>query len=130
VVTDRALADTSIFIALDGGRRIDVALLPERLAVSVITIGELRAGVLAAIDTTTRDRRLDTLTAALTIEPVPIDSAVAAAWARLRVALRDAGARMPVNDSWIAATALALEVPVLTQDADFPEVGGLQVIRV
>jgi predicted nucleic acid-binding protein len=130
VVTDRALADTSIFIAQDGGRRIDVALLPERLAVSVITIGELRAGVLAAIDTTTRDRRLDTLTAALTIEPVPIDSAVAAAWARLRVALRDAGARMPVNDSWIAATALALEVPVLTQDADFPEVGGLQVIRV
>jgi predicted nucleic acid-binding protein len=130
VVTDRALADTSIFIAQEGGRRIDVALLPERLAVSVITIGELRAGVLAAIDTTTRDRRLDTLTAALTIEPVPIDSAVAAAWARLRVALRDAGARMPVNDSWIAATALALEVPVLTQDADFPEVGGLQVIRV
>jgi predicted nucleic acid-binding protein len=130
VVTDRALADTSIFIAQEGGRRIDVALLPERLAVSVITIGELRAGVLAAIDTTTRDRRLDTLTAVLTMEPVPIDSAVAAAWARLRVALRDAGARMPVNDSWIAATALALEVPVLTQDADFPEVGGLQVIRV
>ncbi len=37
---------------------------------------------------------------------------------------------MPVNDSWIAASALALAVPLVTQDADFPQVGGLEVIRV
>lgn len=129
-MSDRGLADTSIFIARESGRRIDAALLPERLAVSVITIGELRAGVLAAGDALTRDRRLDTLTAAMTLEPIPIDATVAAAWARLRVALRDAGKRMPVNDSWIAATALALEVPLVTQDADVPQVGGLEVIRV
>lgn len=129
-MSDRGLADTSIFIARESGRRIDAALLPERLAVSVITIGELRAGVLAAGDALTRDRRLDTLTAAMTLEPIPIDATVAAAWARLRVALRDAGKRMPVNDSWIAATALALAVPLVTQDADVPQVGGLEVIRV
>ncbi len=129
-MSDRGLADTSIFIARESGRRIDASLLPERLAVSVITIGELRAGVLAAGDALTRDRRLDTLTAAMTLEPIPIDATVAAAWARLRVALRDAGKRMPVNDSWIAATALALAVPLVTQDAHFPLVGGLEVIRV
>ena len=39
-----------------------------------------------------------------------------AAWARLRVELRDRGLRMPVNDSWIAATAIALGVAVVTQD--------------
>ncbi len=44
--------------------------------------------------------------------------------------LRDAGSRMPVNDSWIAATALALNVPVVTQDDDFPDITGLDVIRV
>ncbi len=129
-MTERGLADTSVFIARESGRAIDVSALPDRLAISVVTIGELRAGVLAATDPTTRDRRLETLTAALALEPIEIDVAVANAWARLRVALRDAGLRMPVNDSWIAATAMALDVPIVTQDADFPSVGGLAVLRV
>ena len=37
---------------------------------------------------------------------------------------------MPVNDSWIAATAMALDVPVVTQDDDYVELGELQIIRV
>jgi predicted nucleic acid-binding protein len=37
---------------------------------------------------------------------------------------------MPVNDSWIAATALALGVPVVTQDDDFPDLDELDVVRV
>jgi hypothetical protein len=124
------LADTSVFIARESGRSLRVEALPDRLAVSVVTIGELRAGVLAAADLATRDRRLATLTAALVLEPVPIDEDVANAWARLRVSLRDLGLRMAVNDSWIAATALALGVPVVTQDDDYVEVPGLPVIHV
>jgi predicted nucleic acid-binding protein len=128
-VTD-GLADTSVFIALEGGRPLEVDLLPDRLAVSVITVGELRAGVLAASDLATRDRRLATLTAVLALEPIPVDEEVAAAWARLRVALRDLGRRMPVNDSWIAATALAMDVPLVSQDADQEDIPGLRLIRV
>lgn len=108
----------------------DVDLLPEELAVSIVTIGELRAGVLAAGTVAVRDQRLATLTSALRLDPVPVDEAVAAEWARLRVLLRDSGQRMPVNDSWIAATAIALGVPVVTQDDDFPEIAGLQVTKV
>ncbi len=104
--------------------------MPEELAVSVITIGELRAGVLAASDVATRDRRLGTLSAALAFNPLPIDGEVAAAWARLRLILRDRGLRMPVNDSWIAATAMALDIAVVTQDEDFPLLDELEVIRV
>jgi len=129
-VTERGLADTSVFIARETRRPIDIEAMPDRLAVSVITIGELRAGVLAATDTVIRDRRLDTLTAALALEPIPIDVEVASAWARLRLALRDADVRMPVNDSWIAATAMALSVPVVTQDDDFPALAALEVINV
>jgi len=124
------LADTSVFIAQESGRPLRPKLLPERLAVSAITVGELRAGVLAAADLATRDRRLATLTAVLALEPVPVDEAVAAAWAHLRVALRDAGRRMAVNDSWIAATAIALDVPLVTQDDALTDIPGLQVIRV
>ncbi len=119
-MTERGLADTSVFIARESRRSIDVARLPDRLAVSAVTIGELRAGVLAATDAATRDRRLDTLTAALSLEPIPIDVAVANAWARLRLTLRDAGLRMPLNDSWIAATAMAHDIPIVTQDDGLP----------
>ncbi len=126
----RGLADTSVFIARETGRSIDVANVPDELAVSAITIGELRAGVLVAIDTTARSRRLDTLTAALALQPIPVDDDVAASWAQLRVLLRDLNKRMPINDSWIAATAMALEVPVVTQDDDYPDLPGLAVIRV
>jgi predicted nucleic acid-binding protein len=124
------LADTTVFIAHESGRPLRADALPNRLAISVITIGELRAGVLAAVDLETRDRRLSTLTAALALEPVAIDERVADAWARLRVNLRDLGLRMPVNDSWIAATAISLGVPVVTQDDDYVEVPGLAVVHV
>jgi predicted nucleic acid-binding protein len=126
----RGLADTSVFIARESGRPLDSDALPDELAVSIITIGELRAGVLAASSVEVRDRRLGTLTAALQLEPVPVDEAVAAHWARLRVLLRDSGQRMPVNDSWIAATALALGVAVVTQGDDFPDLDELDVVRV
>ena len=130
MAVSRGLADTSVFIARETRRPVLEGSLPEDIAVSVITIGELRAGVLAATDTPTRDRRLSTLQAALSLHPVPIDDAVASAWARLRIVLRDQSLSMPINDSWIAATAMALEVPVVTQDDDFPNVEELGVIRV
>lgn len=66
----------------------------------------------------------------MSLEPLPIDTAVANAWARLRLALRDRDLRMRVNDSWIAATAMALDVPIGTQDGDFPTLPELAVIRV
>ena len=126
----RGLADTTVFIAREAGRRLDEERLPDELAVSVVTVGELRAGVLAATDVRTRDRRLATLTSVMSLDPVPVDAAVADAWASLRVMLRDAGKRMPVNDSWIAATALALGVSIVTQDDNYVELDGLDVTRV
>jgi len=126
----RGLADTSLFIAKESGRSLQIDLLPDELAVSAITIGELRAGVLAAADSSTLDQRLSTLTAALALNPVPVDEPVASAWARLRLALRDSKLKMPVNDSWIAATAITLNIPVVTQDDDFPLLDELEVVRV
>ena len=126
----KGLADTSVFIASETGRIFDADRLPDEIAVSIVTIGELRAGVLAAEDINTRDHRLSTLMRALELQPIPVDESVADAWARLRILLRDHGLRMPVNDSWIAATALALGVPIVTQDADYLELAGVEVIRI
>lgn len=126
-----ALADTSAFIAREQGR--EAAQAPrdvERVAVSIVTIAELRLGVLLAADVDTRAQRLATLRVAEALEPLPVDDRVGDAWARLVASLRAAGTRMPINDSWIAATALAHEHAVLTQDADYDVVPGLRVIRI
>ena len=70
-----------------------------------------------------------TLADASDLVVVEVDAEVARAWAVLRVAPRDAGRTLRTNDSWIAATALALDVPVVTQDSDFDGVPGLRVVR-
>lgn len=125
------LLDTSVFIARESGRPLAVDRLPEQSAVSAVTVGELRWGVLMATDDEIRSRRLDTLHDASRLEPVPVDERVAAAWSLLRQRLKTAGARMEINDSWIAATALAHGWPVVTQDDGFPtNLLDLRVIRV
>jgi predicted nucleic acid-binding protein len=126
----QAIADTSVFVAWESGRTMDRERIPERIGVSMITIGELRAGVLTAADSDARRRRLQSLLVALELDPAPIDDRVAEAWADLFVALGRIGRRLPINDSWIAATAIALGVPVVTQDDDYADVPGLAVIRV
>jgi predicted nucleic acid-binding protein len=125
-----AIADTSLFIANETGRALRLERLTDRLALSVITIGELRAGVLDARDVGVRDRRLAALTRALLLDPIPIDQAVAETWARLLVSLRNIGLVMPVNDSWIGATAMTLGIPVITQNDDFVHVPGLEVVHI
>ena len=131
--TRRGLLDTSVLIANESGRPLDTDALPLESFISVITIAELQAGLLAARDTATRARRLATLDSVSQLEPLPIDVAAAARWATLRVRLAEQGRRINVNDLWIAAVAAANSLPVVTQDSDYDPleaVGGPEVIRV
>ncbi|MBS1847438.1 MAG: PIN domain-containing protein [Actinobacteria bacterium] len=128
------LADTSVFIAAESGR--PLASLPDRVAVSVITIGELELGVLAAPSDAVRARRADTLALAREADPIPLGESVMAEWARLVDACRRAGVHRTVRltDALIAATAIDRGLPVVTQDDDFDQIARvhapLQVIRV
>ena len=124
-----ALGDTSVFIAREQGRALN-APPPDDIAVSVVTVAELHLGALLAGDIDRRALRLATLRLAEQLEPIPVDETVAQAWAALVARLRASGRRMPVNDSWIAATALARDMPVVTQDADYDDVPGLRVVKV
>lgn len=128
------LLDTSIFIARETARPLDP--LPERVSVSVVTIGELELGVLATDDPELRARRGDTLALARLADPIPVSEAVMTAWARLVIECRRAGVQRAVRltDALIAATAIAHGLPVVTQDADFERLAGasseLRVLRV
>lgn len=129
----RGLLDTSVFIALESGRPVNAEMLPAESVICPVTIAELQAGVLITADVDVRARRLATLDSTADIQVLPIDGEVAAEWARLQVHLAETGRRVNVNDLWIAATAAANGIPVVTQDDDFSAlqgVRGLDVIAV
>lgn len=125
----RAVLDTSVFIAEEQER--PLATLPEEVAISVATLAELELGVLLATDARTRARRLGTFTRARElVTALPIDEPVTSSFAALVAELRQDGRTLRVQNAWIAATALAHDAAVCTQDADFDEVPGLAVLRV
>ena len=61
---------------------------------------------------------------------VPYDYALAQAWARAMHSSRKEGRRLGTGDCWIAATAIHLQIPLLTHDRDFLDLSipGLRVI--
>ena len=103
-----SLIDTSVLVgAADAGE------LADEWAVSVVTVGELEAGVLIAQDDATRARRVALLAGVLAEAPaLPIDRHIAARDGELRAST----GRQPSNDLWIAATALAHDFTLMTAD--------------
>ena len=126
----RGLLDTSVFIADEDGRPLASDRLPDEAAISVITLAELELGVHMAASEAVRGMRLRTLQATQsTYVALPVDAAVASAFAELVAIARRAGRRPKVQDAWIAATARAVGVPVYTQDRDFDDLS-VDVVRV
>jgi len=123
-----------VFIAKETDR--PLGPLPDLVAVSVVTIGELELGVLAAIDEDILARRADTLALARESDPIPVSEPVMTAWARLVIDCRRMGVHRTVKlkDALIAATAVVHGLAVVTQDEDFEQMAtahpALRVIRV
>ncbi|MFD4457212.1 type II toxin-antitoxin system VapC family toxin [Nocardia sp. NPDC058480] len=127
--SQRALADTSIFIGLEAQRFDRAAVANYEWGVSVVTLGELRLGVLHAKEPESASRRLSTYQLAQRFTPIGIDERVAESWALLVSRLRAAGRKVPINNSWIAATAITHGIPIVTQGGDYDSMPGLQVIK-
>ena len=86
----------------------------------MITLAELELGVHLAASDDVRAQRLRTLQATkATYVALPVDDAVASAFAELVATARRSGRRPKVQDTWIAATASAHAVAIYTQDGDF-----------
>ena len=129
-MTRLAILDTSIFVAVEQKRGLRRPL-PDEIGVSVVTLAELELGVLVAKDSDTRATRLATLTRLREhTAGIPVDGRVASAYARLAARQLADGRRPRVHDTWIAATALAHDAEVWTQDADFSALTGVEVVRI
>ena len=110
--------------------RVSSSLLPEEGAISAITFAELSAGPHATEDLEERARRQDRLQRVeTTFDPIPFDGAAARAYGRVYASVAAAGRKARGRralDLLIAATALALELPLYTcNPADFAGLGDL-----
>lgn len=105
----KTLFDTSVLAGPRDGR----PRLEGDCAVSVVTVGELHAGVLLATHGPTQAARLQRLSDVLSLAAVlNISRRVAVAYGELRMA----AGRVPSNDLWIAATAIAHDLELVTAD--------------
>jgi predicted nucleic acid-binding protein len=130
VTARRALADTSVFMGLEADRFQAGRFEGFDWGISAITLGELRLGLLRAADPDSASRRLSAYLLAQRFEALPVDEPVSDAWALLVSRLRAEGRKVPINDSWIAATASAHGIPVVTQDTDYDAMPGVEVIKI
>ena len=115
----RGLLDTSVLIDLE---TIDPNRLPEKVAVSAVTMAELAAGPHATADVDERSRRQDRLQRAeAAFDPLPFDGDCARAYGRVFAAVAAAGRKARsarAVDLLIAATALSEQLPVYTRNSD------------
>lgn len=109
-----SLLDTSVLIGRDESGALD---LPGTAAISVITLGELRAGVLIARDEAIaedRRRRLAAVRAAFA--PIPVDEAVAERYGDVLSVARAQRRAAKATDLLIIATAGATGRELYTRD--------------
>lgn len=100
-----SLLDTSVVIAFDEAGTFD---LPADAAISVVTLGELRAGVLRARDARARAARQGRLTAVrAAFAPLLVDEIVAEHYGDALAHARGKGRSVKATDLLIIATASA-----------------------
>ncbi|GLY20127.1 type II toxin-antitoxin system VapC family toxin [Kineosporia rhizophila] len=112
---ERGVLDTSVLIADD------LAPIPGRLAISVVSMAELQFGILVAKSSDARAQRLARVNALQRrFDPLPVDDAVAESYGRLAARVVEIG-RQPRGrslDLMIAATAHAHEACLYTRNPD------------
>ena len=110
----RLLLDTSVVIAGSDAAKLNPG---DAAAISVITIGELRAGVRLAADPNTHTIRQARFAAVReTFEPLPVDEPVAEQYGEILAAARAQKRTSKATDLLIIATAAATGRALLTLD--------------
>jgi tRNA(fMet)-specific endonuclease VapC len=127
----RFLLDTNICIYIAKNRPEGVlarfqSLEPGDAAMSTITYGELRHGAFKSRYQSETHKILNELTSVIPV--LAIDDKVGDRYGKIRSQLEKLGCMIGNNDLWIAAHALALGVPLVTNnEKEFRRVPGLTV---
>lgn len=119
--------DTNVAIKLLTNLDFDESLLSRysRVCISYVVVGELLFGALNSERTASNLLHYKTFINKTTV--LYSNMEVARQYAEIRVSLKKSGKPIPENDIWIAAVALAYEMPLLSLDKHLRYVNGLTV---
>lgn len=120
----RLCLDTSAYSRYQRGDE-GVARLLDRaewVGVPAIVLGELRTGFLLGSRLEQNETDLREFLDNPVVKVLAVDEQVSRHFADIVVDLRRCGTPLPSNDIWIAATAVAASVPVLTCDGHFERI--------
>lgn len=126
----RIVLDTSAYSWLRAGHAqvLDVVASGDLVWVPSVVLGELEAGFRLG----TRYRENTVLLEEFLAEPFvavrPVSREIASRYGRVFSELRRAGTPIPINDVWIAATALDCGGTLLTFDRHFGSIAGLEAM--
>lgn len=123
------LLDTNIIIGLFAGQASIINQLQQsnEIFIPSITLGELHYGAQKSGRVQQNLERIEEFVSDVTV--VDCDAATARQYGEVKNRLRVKGRPLPENDIWIAALALQYDLVLVTRDAHFQQVEGLQTMQ-
>jgi len=125
------LIDTNVYAAFKRGWPEAMTVLDDapRIGMSTVVIGELLGGFALGSQEERNRQELAQFLDVPGVVVLPVDMQTAEHYARVYLALRQAGRPIPTNDMWIAATAIQHGFGLSSYDRHFEFVGDLQVVN-
>ena len=105
-----------------------MARFGESFFIPSIVLGELACGFLKGRRQAFNERKLQQIINRLKIEIVGVDPDVARKYGLIYLSLERKGARIPLNDVWIAACCMEVGGTLLTRDRHFAQVDQIETL--
>ena len=105
-----------------------IATRSEYIYIPSIVVGELTYGFMKGKRQQFNERKLRQIVSRLGIEIIDVTAEVARKYAIIYLALMRKGARIPINDVWIAACCMEVGGTLLTRDKHFEYVDQVESV--
>ncbi len=122
--------DTNVYRAIADGDQLFAAFLrrANEVALSSITLGEIRAGITCGSKKDSNTAKLEQFLSINNVRVLAADEDTSPYYAAIYAQLRSQGTPIPSNDMWIAATCLQYGFVLATLDSDFRRLPQLQTV--
>lgn len=120
----RVLLDTSAYCAAERGNEplAEAIRRASEVVLTPVVLGELRAGFMSGLRRNENEKKLALFLDLSRVTVVPMGEETAHCYAVIKTALKKAGTPIPINDVWIAASAMQYGLTVVTTDKNFERV--------
>ncbi len=105
-----------------------MATRSQSLSIPSVVLGELHYGFLKGSRQQFNEKKLRQIISHLNIEIIDVNADVARKYAFICRSLEKKGAKIPINDVWIAASCMEVGGTLLTRDQHFEAVDQIEVI--